>query len=33
MFGEDSFESMVDIAAGIENQLGIYELSKFTPNV
>ncbi len=30
-FGKDGFESMVDKVAGIEKQLGIYELSQFTP--
>lgn len=33
MFGEDGFDSMVDKVAGIEKQLDIYELSKFTPNM
>jgi hemerythrin-like domain-containing protein len=31
LFGEDGFEKMVDKVAGIEKQLGIYELSQFTP--
>ena len=31
IFGEDGFETMVDRVAGIEKQLGIYELSQFTP--
>jgi len=31
LFGEDGFETMVAKVATIEKQLGIYELSKFTP--
>jgi hypothetical protein len=31
LFGEDGFESIVDKVAGIEKQLGIYDLSEFTP--
>jgi hemerythrin-like domain-containing protein len=31
LFGEDGFETMVDKVADIEKQLGIYELSRFTP--
>ena len=31
LFGEDGFEAMVEKVAGIEKQLGIYDLSKFTP--
>jgi hemerythrin-like domain-containing protein len=31
LFGEDGFESMVDRVAGIEKQLGIYDLALFTP--
>jgi hemerythrin-like domain-containing protein len=31
LFGEDGFESMVDKVAGIEKQLGIYDLGQFTP--
>ena len=31
LFGEDGFEAMVDKVADIEKQLGIYDLSKFTP--
>jgi len=31
LFGEDGFEMMVEKVAQIEKQLGIYELSKFTP--
>lgn len=31
LFGEDGFETMVDKVANIEKQLGIYELSGFTP--
>jgi hemerythrin-like domain-containing protein len=33
MFGEDGFESMVEKVAGIEKQVGIYDLSQFTPQV
>ncbi len=33
LFGDDGFEKMVDKVAVIEKQLGIYELSQFTPNV
>jgi hemerythrin-like domain-containing protein len=31
LFGEDGFEVMVDKVAAIEKQLGIFELSQFTP--
>ncbi len=31
MFGQDGFEKMVDTVGRIEQELGIYELSKFTP--
>lgn len=31
LFGEDGFERMVDRVAGIERQLGIYDLAQFTP--
>jgi len=31
LFGEDGFEAMVEKVADIEKQLGIYDLSKFTP--
>ncbi len=31
LFGEDGFEQMVDRVAGIEKQLGIYDLAQFTP--
>ena len=31
LFGQDGFEKMVDKVAGIEKELGIYELSQFTP--
>ncbi len=31
LFGEDGFEKMVDRVAGIEKQLGIYDLAQFTP--
>ncbi|HYX10120.1 MAG TPA: hemerythrin domain-containing protein [Bacteroidales bacterium] len=30
LFGEDGFDSIVDKVAGLEKQLGIFELSKFT---
>jgi hemerythrin-like domain-containing protein len=30
-FGEDGFENMVEKVAGIEKQLGIYDLAQFTP--
>jgi hemerythrin-like domain-containing protein len=33
LFGEDGFEMIVEKVATIEKQLGIYELSKFTPIV
>ena len=33
LFGDDGFEKMVDQVARLEKQLGIYELSQFTPNV
>jgi hemerythrin-like domain-containing protein len=32
LFGSDGFEMMVDKVAGIEKQLGIYDLARFTPN-
>ena len=31
LFGDEGFEKMVDKVAGIEKQLGIYDLSQFTP--
>ncbi len=31
LFGEEGFETMVNKVAGIEKQLGIYELAQFTP--
>ena len=31
LFGKNGFENMVEKVAGLEKQLGIYELSKFTP--
>ena len=31
LFGEQGFEKMVEQVAGLEKQLGIYELSLFTP--
>jgi len=33
LFGEEGFERMVEQVAGIEKQLGIYELAQFTPKV
>ena len=33
LFGNDGFETMVSKVASIERSLGIYELSKFTPQV
>jgi len=33
LFGINGFESMVDKVAGIEKQIGIYDLSKFTPMI
>ncbi|MFB3902416.1 MAG: hemerythrin domain-containing protein [Acidobacteriota bacterium] len=32
LFGEDGFGTMVDKVAGLEKQLGIYELAQFTPS-
>ncbi len=31
LFGEDGFEKMLNRVAGIEKQLGIYDLAQFTP--
>ena len=31
LFGEDGFEKYVDEVAGLEKQLGIYDLAQFTP--
>ena len=31
LFGQDGFEKMVAKVAGIEKQLGIYDLAQFTP--
>lgn len=31
LFGEDGFEAMVDRVASLEERLGIYDLSQFTP--
>jgi hemerythrin-like domain-containing protein len=31
LFGDEGFEKTVDRVAGIENQLGIYDLAQFTP--
>jgi hemerythrin-like domain-containing protein len=33
LFGEDGFDTIVEKVANIEKQLGIYELSKFTPQL
>lgn len=33
LFGPDGFEKMVERVAGIERELGIYDLSTFTPRV
>jgi hypothetical protein len=33
LFGEDGFEKVVDKVAGIEKQLGIYDLAQFTPKM
>ena len=33
LFGQDGFEKMVDKVAEIEKELGIYELSQFTPHI
>jgi hemerythrin-like domain-containing protein len=33
LFGEEGFEKNVDEVAGIEKELGIYELAQFTPKV
>jgi hemerythrin-like domain-containing protein len=33
LFGEGGFETMVNNVAAIEKQLGIYELSQFTPKI
>jgi hemerythrin-like domain-containing protein len=33
LFGKDGFETMVSKVAGIEKQLGIYELGQFTPKI
>src|ERR1700751_1706198 len=33
LFGKDGFETMLDKVANIEKQLGIYDLSKFTPKI
>jgi hypothetical protein len=32
LFGEEGFEKTVDQVAGIDKQLGIYDLSQFTAN-
>ncbi len=33
LFGKDGFEKIVDEVAGIEKQLGLYDLARFTPKV
>src|SRR5438046_10376892 len=33
LFGEEGFEKMVDKIAGIEKEMGIYDLGKLTPKV
>jgi len=33
LFGEDGFDAMVEKVANIEKQLGIYDLSQFTPKL
>jgi hemerythrin-like domain-containing protein len=33
MFGAEGFEGMVEKVGGIEKQLGIYDLAKFTPQI
>ena len=33
MFGGDGFDMAVDTVAGLEKQLGIYDLAQFTPKV
>lgn len=33
LFGEEGFEGMVDKVAGIEKELGIYDLAQFTPKI
>jgi hemerythrin-like domain-containing protein len=33
LFGDEGFEKVVDQVAGIEKQLGIYDLDQFTPKV
>ena len=33
LFGEDGFEKMVDRVAAIEKELGVYDLSQFTPRL
>jgi hemerythrin-like domain-containing protein len=32
LFGQEGFENMVDRVAGLEKQLGIYDLAQFTPS-
>ena len=33
LFGDEGFEKTVDKVAGIEKQLGIYDLAQFTPKL
>ena len=33
LFGQDGFDTMVEKVATIEKQLGIYDLSQFTPKL
>jgi hypothetical protein len=33
LFGNEGFEKIVDQVAGIEKQLGIYDLTQFTPKL
>ena len=33
LFGEDGFDKMVEKVAVIERQLGVYDVSQFTPKV
>ena len=33
LFGKDGFEKIVAEVAGLEKQLGIYDLAQFTPKV
>jgi hemerythrin-like domain-containing protein len=33
LFGQDGFEKVVELVAGIEKRFGIYELAQFTPEI